>query len=372
LPPIDMATTLVLPETPEVAYFTQGAILGAGVSLEESEDGSALLKGLKIFRTGVLSDSMGRKREWTHDDLDAAVENFSILRDELPNVPLRVGHNRNPDSVIGYYSAIRREGDYLVGDFEVTEPEAVRKIKRKTYRSRSMEIGAFESDQHGTCWPVAMGLAFVDIPAVSRLYENPVTGREFHVITPGDHSMSNQPNPDLYAAYYAQGLADAQTQFAANPPAPPEFSCFGAKTTDPAAVQAHIEALETFQKQSVEAARKSFVDKLVAENKILAPQKEHFESLALGMSSEQFELFQKGYEGAASLPLVSQFDATGGGDAYGASSAGGANGAGNAVLDRISVIQATHQFHRDGGMKEDAIRNLQTYAELQQLLGQSK
>lgn len=365
-----MATTLELPQTPEVAYFTKGAILGPGVVLEERDDGSALLKGLKIFRTGKLTDSAGRSRVWTHDELDAAVENFSLLRDELPDVPLRVGHTRHPENIGGYYQALRREGEFLIGDFEITEPDVVAKIKRRTFRSRSMEIGMFESESHGLRWPVALGLAFVDIPAVSGLYENPVTGKKFTVITPGEHPMGQENEPNLYAAYYAQGLADgeaqAQAHFAANPPAPPEFQCFGASVTDPAAVQAHIVALETFQRESVDNARKDFVASLVRDNKILAPQKEHFEAMALTLTPEQFESFKKGFADLPTNQLLSQYS-TGNSEGSGE---GGPTG--DATQQRIATIRQIHQFHKMGGMSDDQIKTLDTYRELQELTGASK
>lgn len=362
-----MATALVLPPVPEVAYFTRGSILTNGVQLEEREDGSALLKGLKVFRTGRLTDSRGNTREWTTDDLDAAVENFNMLRDELPDIPLRVGHNRDVQQVAGYYEAVRRDGNFLVADFEITEPDVVAKIQRRTYRSRSMEIGAYESERHGLCWPVPMGLAFVDLPAVSGLnYANPMTGKEFSVLVPeGDYTMAPQPTntPDLYAAYYAQGLADGASNV--KPPEPSTYQCFGAPVTDVTAVQAHIDTLEAYQRETVEAGRKAFVKSLVEGNKILAPQQEHFEKIALELSPESFETFKAGWADAPPNNTLAKFQSGPDGTPPPQS-----NGNEDPQAYEIKVLEDRVNMFRIGGqMTDEQIKDTPSYKRLAELTG---
>jgi hypothetical protein len=361
-----MATALQLPQTPDVAYFTNGAILGAGVTHVE-DDAGLHIRGLKVFRTGLLFDSEGRQHDWTEEELDAAVENFRALSDELPNVPVRVGHTRNPHDLAGYYEAIRREGNFLVADILVTEPDIAAKVKRRTFRSRSIEIGAFRSQRHGLSWPVVLGLAFVDIPAVSGLYESPETGKTFTVITESgtmpDVKPPAQPVNDqtMFAAYYAQGLADG-----ASAVTPPSFMCFGEALADPAKVQEHIAVLETFQRESIEGSRKNFVKSLIDNKVLLATQKDNFEALVLSMTPEQYEKFEKGYEGVGTNPVLGQF---GGGNHSGDS----ADDTTDPVKDRISELEAVVRHHELAKvLSPEQISELASYKELQSLKGQKK
>jgi hypothetical protein len=131
-----------------------------------------VISGIRIFRAGSFSDSMGVRSEWTVEDLDAMVANFTKLRSNgiLPNVPVRADHSRSINSVVGYFTNLYREGDYLLADMELTEPDAVGKYQRGTYRSRSAEIGVYVTNDEQVYWPTVLGLAFCDIPAVEGLH----------------------------------------------------------------------------------------------------------------------------------------------------------------------------------------------------------
>lgn len=349
-----MSTALQLPSPTNVAYFST-ALLGQGVTLEERDDGTGYVRGVKVFRTGTLTDSRGNKFTWESEHLRAAVENFNALREELPNVPIRAGHTRDVNHLVGYYESLRTDGRFLFADLDITEPEAFAKIKRKTYRGRSLEIGVFDSSKHGMTWPTVLGLAFVDIPAVSGLYESPVGGTQFTVITESE-SMGDQPDTKnlewAMAAHYAQGLADAP-----KPAELPRFQCYGAEVTDYAAVQKHIEELENFQRATAESTRKGFVQKLVDDKRILKPQQEHFENLVVGMTSEQFALFTQGFTDAPAHSLLGEHGVGG------SQSAGGESPQEQHVKDLEAIVK----MHERGGMPQDQIQKLPSYMELQQL-----
>lgn len=131
-----------------------------------------VVKDLPIFRTGKVKDSKGRSHTWTRNDLDAMVTNFSALKASgtFPNVPVRANHSRDVNQVGGYYLDVRRKGNILYADIEFTEPDMRAKYERKTFRSRSIEIGAYESNDGAVTFPAVMGLAFCDIPAVEGLF----------------------------------------------------------------------------------------------------------------------------------------------------------------------------------------------------------
>jgi hypothetical protein len=135
---------------------------------------------LPVFKTGKVKDSKGRAHNWSVADLDQMVANFTTLRDtgKFPNVPVRANHSRDVNQIGGYYTALRRKGNMLFADIEFTEPEMQAKYERKTYRARSIEIGAYESNDGEVTFPAVMGLAFCDIPAVEGLFSASVSAYE--------------------------------------------------------------------------------------------------------------------------------------------------------------------------------------------------
>lgn len=139
------------------------------------------VKGLRIFKTAKgLKDSRGKARDWSREDLEQMVANFALLREGniLPNVPVRENHSRDVRQVGGYISGLRvstaPDGSghfFLEADLDFTEPEVQARYERGTYRNRSIEIGAYETNNGEVYFPVVLGLAFCDIPAVEGLYE---------------------------------------------------------------------------------------------------------------------------------------------------------------------------------------------------------
>lgn len=132
--------------------------------------------GLRIFRTGSFADSEGVRRRYTRADLDKMVANYDTLVEKglLPHVPVREDHTRSIKNVVGYFTAVRREGNFLVSDIEFTEEPAVQKYTNKTYRARSAEVGVY-TDNDGTEYsPCILGVAFCDIPAVEGLYSSQI------------------------------------------------------------------------------------------------------------------------------------------------------------------------------------------------------
>ena len=134
--------------------------------------GTRVIHDKKIFRAGTFKDSMGTLRTWTVEQLDQMVENFRILRERnlLGGVPVRVDHDFSAESVVGWVSDVRRDGEFLVADFHMTEPEAFEKWVRGTLEPVSSEIIPYEANTGDVYFPTLIGVAFVDIPAVAGLY----------------------------------------------------------------------------------------------------------------------------------------------------------------------------------------------------------
>lgn len=161
-----------------------------------------LVKNVEIFRTGVFRGELF-EREY----IEKFIQNFNDLKQKniFVNVPVRKNHpdwfglRNSMEEVIGYVTDLRLrengkitvgvvdesaeigadgklprknkkiEDVRLVADFEITEPDALGKIIRKTYRDRSIEWGPFPDNDGNEFTPVLYGVAFVDIPQVDKL-----------------------------------------------------------------------------------------------------------------------------------------------------------------------------------------------------------
>ncbi len=166
-----------------------------------------VLKNLEVFRTGVFREQLFEK-----DYLSQMIKNFKALKKNgaFANVPIRKNHpgmfglRNTMEEVIGYVDnlklkdngkikvmavktdkngetmrdektgeVIRVEKEIddvrLVADCEITEPKALEKIERTTYRDRSIEFGGYDDNNGNIYEPVLHGFAFVDIPQVDLL-----------------------------------------------------------------------------------------------------------------------------------------------------------------------------------------------------------
>ena len=351
--------------------------------------GASLARDVKIFRVGTFTNSAGKTRTWTHDDLDAAVENFRILRDNdsLPNIPVREDHTQSIKDVVGYFTDVRRVGDFLIADWEWASADAQSKWDQKQYRNKSVEIGQYVQNDGTKYDPVVLGLAFVDLPAVEGLYRIADHGDDMpnkddsptaeEVAAAAEKAATDQAAADkaMADAVAAQAVADqaaakaADDQAAADKaaelvgshgdgqPPPHKFSIADTEVNDYAKVQAHIVELETFRKETIEGGRTSFIDALVEGKVVTGPQAEKFRSLVLTMDESQFDAFKEGFEGMAPANLFGRHDL----------GEGGSSGEPDARTDRISVLEAIVANHRARGAQDDEIHKMGSYKELETL-----
>lgn len=359
-----MTTTLTLPEQwMKTASFASA--LGKDVTFERVESGGSnvgVVKGLKIFKAGTFRDSMGRQATWTPEHLQQMVTNHNLLKSNqmLPNVPVRQDHFSGAGGVLGYFDSLSTDGQNLLADFTITEPMAADKIERGTYRGRSLEVGMFEANDESMYWPVVLGLAFVDIPAVEGLFDKDkaTTNVSYFIISEAQMSATNtasfsKEHVDFATACaYAQGLADAPSD-----KAPAMFKIAGTETGDPTAVQNHIVALEKFQSETAEANRKAFVTALATDGKILATQVDAMTGLALTMNDSQFDVFQASYKDAPKNPTFAMHNSNG-------------NDGGkpeDVAKEEIAILEETIATHRRSGMAPEVIEKTSSYVRLQAL-----
>jgi hypothetical protein len=130
------------------------------------------LKGREIFAVGKWNGM-----EFDETDLDDIVENFERLN-EIHRVPLKFGHNKEQtitdgQPAIGWVSKVFRQGGKLYADFTDMPKTVFEAIKRKLYRTVSVEL-LFDVDHDGNRYDHvldAVALLGADHPAVNTLQD---------------------------------------------------------------------------------------------------------------------------------------------------------------------------------------------------------
>lgn len=374
-----MPDTLLAPERMNIRYFRTAEDDGLGdpIPVTVNNDGTGTVEHLAIFRAGTFKDSIGEQHTWEPEHLAQMIFHYDLLRsrDILPLVPVRVDHSISVQNVIGWITKLSIENNFLYADFTVTEPDAVGKIQRGTYRNRSAEIGIYETNDEAMFWPVIFGFAFVDMGAVEGLHHAMRGTSKFSLLTEGDTVAPENKDLDwLAAACYAQGLADAEAQQAEAvqtavtaavaehqknfpPSQPAKFRVNGQESSDLTAVQAHITVLEGFRDETTKASREEFVKDLSAKGKIAATQIDSMTAHALTLSDEQYEGWKSSYEAAPVNPLF------------------GNHGNGNTNLDgdpspeksEVETLEEMVAMHRRAGMKDEALHKTPSWKRLQEL-----
>ncbi len=350
-----MTTTLHLPD----GASTYTTALGRDVVFERTAPGQGgTVRGLKVFRAGKFRDSANRPHEWASADLHNMVSHFIALRDNgiFVDVPVRANHGRNVGDVVGYISNLSTDGKFLIADLEITEPHAADKIERKSFRSRSLEVGAYRDNDDKVYSPAVLGVAFVDIGAVEGLFNSAGTQSINFTITEQDMTTFEQSQLDwAVAAAYAKGLEDAPKPTPPSDLAPFEFTYGGAeKTSDPKVVQAYISTLETAQAEQRDASRKNYVTALATGNKISATQIDATQALVLTMSDAQFEAYRTINDGAPKLSTFEQHSDNG-------------NGTGEppaAADQELKDLEEIVAMHRRTGMDEEVLSKTASFQKL--------
>lgn len=382
-----MTTSTIAPEQRRNILFTRN--LGPATRTFEAkstkgEGTSLMIEGKPIFRSGSFADSEGYEHEWADMHLQQMQMHFSLLSGNaiFEDVPIRKGHpdrgglfggsaRNTMDELVGYITAVNIEErvnpsdgqtyTYFLADLEIIDEDAKKNIQSGLWRNMSAEIGAFVTNGNAEYWPVMMGVAYVDIPAVEGLKVHAKASRQYSLILEEgmtQSSLPGNPNPAI----------PADTLDHTKAPVPPfMFSIGGQTTTDFAAVQAHITAMETenttlraFRKESEESARVNYVSSLVASNKILEPQKEAYVVYAQSLDATAFAAW-KGLMDVASPHTITGAQGAGFSANVQTSNEGDAN---KALVNDYKAMIATHCMNQ---VPVDTIKKMDSYNKLMAL-----
>lgn len=180
-----MTDTLAKEARGNLIFSREDGALSAVTKYRKTPGGNLFLEGVAVFRSGTFRDSMGFQHVWETEHMTQMVDNHAALsgRGVLEHIPVRKDHvgflDSSLSSVIGYNTNIRTEermntvsGEmctYLLADMEIIDEDAIRKIESGLWRNLSSEIGTYLTNAEAEYWPVYMGVAFVDFPAVEGL-----------------------------------------------------------------------------------------------------------------------------------------------------------------------------------------------------------
>lgn len=356
-----------------------------------------VIENMPVFRAGTFRDSMGYQHTWDDIHMSQMVDHFDLLskRGVLENVPIRKGHPgfftsgaEIQDSLIGYHTALRtermvnpvdgKEYNYLLADYEILDPDAIVKVERGLWRNMSAEVGTWVTNDEAEYWPVYQGVAYVDFSAVEGLKNfasaNGV-GSKYSIMseessvgdtTPVPTPPAGVPIPPAPAAQPAPAPAPAPAQHAApaqpaSAPAPSfQFTLGnGQTTTDFAAVQAELTALNEFRKGAIESGRKMFAKSLVDSGKMLASDLTKAEEYCLSLTDEQFSAYKALMESVPTSPVFAGQGVQGTSN-HGATQPAGSAPAGGEFEIELETI---NQF-RLSGMNDEQIKATGTYAKL--------
>lgn len=218
-----MPRVLEMAERLNVQFYSSSALLARQETLD---NGNTLLRDIKIFRTGTFKDSMGIQHTWEPEHLEQMVFHYNLLKDRniLPAPPVRDGHKElfgGGGDVVGWVVDLQTQDGFLLADFEITEPEALGKIERGTFRARSSEVGYYETNDEAMYWPVLMGVAFVDIGAVEGLFKRENTStRKFSLLTEEETPVSGENSNQNNGGNGAPPASGQQGTPPASPPNP--------------------------------------------------------------------------------------------------------------------------------------------------------
>jgi hypothetical protein len=347
------------------------------------DNGNLVLERVAVFRSGTFRDSMGYQNTWEKIHIKQMVDNFEHLRNNgtFDDVPVRDGHpgwliHGLPGNgrVVGWHTSLQAEElegphdgvlyDYLFAALEITDPEARAQIENGTWRNRSAEIGTYVTNSEAEHWPVYMGVAYVDIPAVEGLKFSSSQGHaspKMYVMMDRETGVGDTTTaPVTQPGTPAQGATAALPFAAPSAPAQQVFAVNGAQVTDPVAVQAHISALEKFRSDTTEQNRKDFVTALAAGTspRIAATQVDALTEFALGLSPEQYESWTKTW-GDAPVPSV-----LGNHGAGVTNHNNAAQSAPDPQADQISIWSETVRQHKLAGTPKAAIEKTDSYRKL--------
>jgi hypothetical protein len=225
-----------------------------------------------IFRAGTHTDSHGRTKTWTVDDLDKAIESYDPSKREAPLV---IGHPKDNAPAYGWIDKLKRVGDVLMASFKQVPAELKKAVADGRYKQKSVSFYPDGRIRHvgllGAAQPAVEGLGEVSFSETEE-YEEYLE----HTNKEGAGMTIEELQKKLEEEKAAREAAEAKAEKLA---------------ADVAQAKADKER----------EARESMFDKLVESGKVLPAEKEKVLAFAEHLGGEAEEISFSESEGKKSL-----------------------------------------------------------------------
>lgn len=138
--------------------------------------------GVELFKVGQQTDSKGRSKAWTTQDLDQIAASYNSVVSKLHDAPVldepaakvQVSHG-DKERAYGWLARAYRDGDTLKGDYAHVDPAFAEMVNAKQYRKRSISLYPPDHPSNPTPgeWNIRH-VAYVAIPAVKGLADHAI------------------------------------------------------------------------------------------------------------------------------------------------------------------------------------------------------
>lgn len=126
---------------------------------------------IEIFRAGTHTDSQGRTRSWTEEDLDRIVRTYNEQNEH--EAPIVIGHPQDNHPAYGWVKSLRRAGDRVLAVVDQLVPEFTEAVRQGLYKKRSASFYATGLLRHvgflGAQPPAVKGLSDVSFSGAAEM-----------------------------------------------------------------------------------------------------------------------------------------------------------------------------------------------------------
>lgn len=99
--------------------------------------GKGLANWIQLFRVGNHTDSKGRQKTWTNDDLDKIANKYNASEHEAP---VTIGHPTSSAPAWGWLAEVKRDGEILQGKFKQVNAEFEDMVEKGMFKKRSISL----------------------------------------------------------------------------------------------------------------------------------------------------------------------------------------------------------------------------------------
>ena len=150
---------------------------------------------VQVFSVGTQTDSSGRSRDWTQEDLETIVAKYNGQKEH--EAPVVVGHPKDNAPAFGWVEKLRTDGKLLYAKFTQLVPEFIDAVKQGMYKKRSISLYPDLTLRHigflGAVPPAVKGLADIKFNEEDVILLN-YSGSEdvLKIESKGDKNMSDE------------------------------------------------------------------------------------------------------------------------------------------------------------------------------------